>query len=144
MATGTKRKVYRSRSDKILGGVCGGLAEYFNIDSLIVRAIWILLVFMTNWAALLIYVLAWILVPAERSELTWDSERRPRAKREITPQHRGLFVGVVLLVVGVFALVGSTTASLVVQLAVALGLLLLGFLAITGVFKNGFNAGNGR
>ncbi len=144
MATGTKRKVYRSRSDKILGGVCGGLAEYFNMDSLIVRAVWILLVFITFWAALLIYVLAWILVPAERSELTWDSERRSRAKREITPQHRGLFVGVVLLVVGVFALVGSTTASLVMQLAVALGLLLLGFLAITGVFKNGFNAGNGR
>ncbi len=144
MATGTKRKVYRSRSDKILGGVCGGLADYFNIDSLIVRAVWILLVFMAKGAPLLIYVLAWILVPAERSDLAWESGRRPRAKREVTPQNRGLFVGGVLLIVGVLALAGSTTASLVVQLAVALGLLLLGFLAITGVFKNGYNAGNGR
>lgn len=144
MATGTKRKVYRSRSDKILGGVCGGLAEYFNLDPLIVRAVWILLLLVATGAALIIYILAWILVPAERSDLAWESERRPRVKREVTPQNRGLFVGVVLLVVGVFALVGSTTASLVVQLAVALGLLLLGFLAITGIFKNGFNAGNGR
>lgn len=144
MATGAKRKVYRSRSDKILGGVCGGLADYFDLDSLIVRAVWILLVPMTNGAALLIYVLAWILVPAERSDLTWDGEHKPRAKREITPQHRGLFVGVALLVVGVLALLGSTATSLVVQLTVALGLLLLGFLTITGAFKNGFNAGNGR
>jgi len=144
MATGTKRKVYRSRSDKILGGVCGGLADYFSIDSLIVRAVWILLVLVGHGAALIIYILAWILVPAERYGLTWDSEHKPRAKRKVTPQHRGLFVGVALLVVGVLALLGSTATSLVVQLVVALGLLLLGFLAITGVFKNGFNAGNGR
>ena len=144
MATGTRRKVYRSRSDKILGGVCGGLADYFNIDSLIVRAVWILLLLVATGAALIIYILAWILVPAERSDLTWDSEHKPRAKREITPQHRGLFVGIALLVVGVLALLGSTATSLVVQLVVALGLLLLGFLTITGVFKNGFNAGNGR
>ena len=32
MATGTRRKVYRSRSDKVLGGVCGGLADYFNVS----------------------------------------------------------------------------------------------------------------
>jgi len=144
MAAGTKRKVYRSQSDKILGGVCGGLADYFDIDSLIVRAIWLLLFFTTGGVALLIYVLAWMLVPAERSDMTWDSEHRHRAKREVTPQHRGLFVGIVLLVVGVFALLGSTATSLVVQLAVALALLVLGFLTITGVFKNGFNAGNGR
>jgi len=126
MATGTTRELFRSRSDKILGGVCGGLADYFNIDSLIVRAVWILLVLVGHGAALIIYILAWMLVPAERSDMTWDSEHRP------------------LLVVGVFALLGSTATSLVVQLAVALALLVLGFLTITGVFKNGFNAGNGR
>lgn len=144
MATGTRRKVYRSRSDKILGGVCGGLADYFNVDSLIVRAVWVLLLLVATGAALIIYVLAWILVPAERSDLTWDSERRIRPKREITPQHRGLFVGIALLVIGVLVLIGSTATSLIMQLVVALGLLLLGFLTITGVFKNGFNAGNGR
>lgn len=37
------KKIYRSQKDKMLGGVCGGIAEYFNIDSTIVRLLAILL-----------------------------------------------------------------------------------------------------
>jgi phage shock protein C len=143
MATGTTKRIYRSRRDKILGGVCGGLAEYFKVDSLIVRGIWILLILMAHGAPLLIYILAWILMPTEKTAKTQSGVRRAKAT-EITPQHRGLFVGLVLIIVGVLALAGQTATSFILQMTIAIGLILLGVLAITGAFKNGFNTGNGR
>lgn len=56
------KKFYLSRSDKKLGGVCGGIAEYFGIDSLIVRIIFIVLLFGYG-VGLLAYILLWILAP---------------------------------------------------------------------------------
>jgi len=53
------KKLYRSNSDKILGGVCGGMAEYFGIDPLIVRLLFVVFL----GPALLFYILAWIFVP---------------------------------------------------------------------------------
>lgn len=56
------KKFYLSRSDKKLGGVCGGIAEYFGIDSLIVRIVFIVLLFGYG-VGLLAYILLWILAP---------------------------------------------------------------------------------
>lgn len=42
----TKNKLYRSRSDKAILGVCGGLARYFNVDSLVVRLLFVLFTLM--------------------------------------------------------------------------------------------------
>ncbi len=61
------KKLYRSTSQKMLGGVCGGLAEYFDIDVSIVR---LLLVGSALVTALLpltfFYIIAWIVVPQDR------------------------------------------------------------------------------
>ncbi len=61
------KKLYRSVSQKMLAGVCGGLAEYFDIDVSIVR---LLLVGAALVTALLpltfFYIIAWIVVPQER------------------------------------------------------------------------------
>ncbi|MFP4660607.1 MAG: PspC domain-containing protein [Halanaerobiales bacterium] len=56
------KKIYRSRKDRMLGGVCGGLAEYFNIDSTIVRLAAVLLLF-AEGIGLVLYIVAWIVVP---------------------------------------------------------------------------------
>lgn len=59
------KRLYRSTKDKILGGVCGGVAEYFDVDPTIVRLIWILLTL--AWGAgLLLYIIAWIIVPVKK------------------------------------------------------------------------------
>ena len=51
-----------SETDKKIGGVCGGLAEYFGIDSLILRLIFVALII--GWGTgLLLYILLWILAP---------------------------------------------------------------------------------
>jgi len=56
------KKLYRSRSDRMIAGVCGGLAEHFNIDSTWVRLIFVLFFFLGG-SALLIYVILWVIMP---------------------------------------------------------------------------------
>ena len=57
------RRLYRSRTDTVIGGVAGGLAEYLRIDPALIRIAWAVLVFVTGGGALLAYVVAWVLVP---------------------------------------------------------------------------------
>lgn len=59
--TGVKR-LYRSRQQRILAGVCGGIAEYFEIDPVLVRILWVLLLFAAG-TGLVAYLIAWLIVP---------------------------------------------------------------------------------
>jgi phage shock protein C len=56
------RKLYRSRTHRMVAGVCGGLAEYFNIDATLIRALFVLLA-VFGGSGLLIYIVMWIIVP---------------------------------------------------------------------------------
>jgi Putative stress-responsive transcriptional regulator len=56
------KKLSRSTGNKILGGLCGGLGEYFNIDPTIIRLIWILAVFWIGIPAIIAYFLGLIVV----------------------------------------------------------------------------------
>jgi phage shock protein PspC (stress-responsive transcriptional regulator) len=56
------RKLYRSRSQRMLGGVCGGLAEYFNVDATLIRVLFLVLA-VFGGTGLVIYVVMWIIVP---------------------------------------------------------------------------------
>lgn len=60
------RKLYRSRTNRMLGGVCAGFAEYFNIDPTLVRVIAVILFFFPAMPALLCYLIAWALIPENR------------------------------------------------------------------------------
>ena len=57
-----EKKLYRSTTDKKIAGVCGGLAQYLNIDSTIVRLIWLLLIFFAG-CGLLAYLIAALVIP---------------------------------------------------------------------------------
>jgi len=60
MATG--KKLYRS-NDRILGGVCAGLAEYFDMDPTVVRLVYTLLTLCTAFSGILIYPILWLVMP---------------------------------------------------------------------------------
>jgi phage shock protein PspC (stress-responsive transcriptional regulator) len=85
------RRLYKSRDDRMIAGVCAGIAEYFAIDAVIVRVIAVALVF-AGGAGLLAYVAAWLLVP-ERD--AGPSER---------PGRTATIAGAVALVLAVCAL----------------------------------------
>ncbi|MEW6717778.1 MAG: PspC domain-containing protein [Chloroflexota bacterium] len=59
-----KRKLYRSCTDKKIGGVCGGLGNYLNIDSTLVRLFFVILA-LGEGIGVLVYIILWILMPAE-------------------------------------------------------------------------------
>ncbi|MBQ5807491.1 MAG: PspC domain-containing protein [Tidjanibacter sp.] len=57
------KKLFRSRHNRMLAGVCGGLAEYFNIDPTMMRVITIILTVTPFVPAGIIYLLLWLLIP---------------------------------------------------------------------------------
>lgn len=57
------KRLYRSTHDRKIAGVCGGIAEYFNIDPVIIRVIAILLLLPGGLPGLVPYVVLWIIVP---------------------------------------------------------------------------------
>jgi phage shock protein C len=56
------RKLYRSKTDRVLAGVCGGLAEYFHLDATLIRVLFVLPAVLGG-AGLVLYVAMWIIVP---------------------------------------------------------------------------------
>jgi phage shock protein C len=61
-----KRKLYRSESDRMIGGVCGGLGDYLDIDSTLVRIIFVALALMGG-PGFLVYLILLIIVPSEET-----------------------------------------------------------------------------
>jgi phage shock protein C len=60
--TGGPKKLMRSSTDKKLGGVCAGLAEYFDMDVTLVRVLWLLVV-LCGGTGILLYVILWLVLP---------------------------------------------------------------------------------
>lgn len=58
------RRLYRSATNKVLGGVCYGMGTYFNMDPTIVRLLWVLFTLLGG-AGILAYIICWIVIPEE-------------------------------------------------------------------------------
>ena len=59
------KRLTRSTTDKVIGGVCGGFAQYFNIDPVIVRVVAVFLLLFGIFPMFLAYLAAWAIMPAE-------------------------------------------------------------------------------
>lgn len=60
----TPKKLYRSKSNRFIAGVCGGLGDYFNVDASWIRILFVLLLLVAG-STLLIYLIMWIVVPEQ-------------------------------------------------------------------------------
>ncbi|VVB60165.1 PspC domain protein [uncultured archaeon] len=67
------KRLYRSGKDRILGGVCGGIAEYFNVDPTLIRLLWVLFTLASFGTGILLYIIAWIIVPRNPRDKSWNS-----------------------------------------------------------------------
>lgn len=64
------KRLYLSESDKKISGVCGGIGEYFDIDSTLVRLGWVVLtVFSAGIGGLLVYIVASIIIPKQQQNI---------------------------------------------------------------------------
>ncbi|MFX5574581.1 PspC domain-containing protein, partial [Acinetobacter baumannii] len=67
-------RLYRDESDKMLGGVCSGLANYLRVDPTIVRLVFALITFGAG-TGILLYILLWIILPSKRLENATSTKR---------------------------------------------------------------------
>jgi phage shock protein C len=96
------RRLTRSRSDRVFAGVCGGLAAYMGLDPVLVRVLYVALTFLSGGTGILLYVLAWIIVPAAGEDMTPLAPKDESSKSD----SRRVF-GILLVVVGLLALAST-------------------------------------
>ena len=101
------KRLYRSHKEKMIGGVCGGLAEYFDIDPVFVRILFVVAVF-AGGSGVLGYIICWIIIPEQpyivpAPAVTDAPQQSPIAPPTVAEpsNHKGsLSAGVVLIIIG--------------------------------------------
>ncbi|MBX2976535.1 MAG: PspC domain-containing protein [Ignavibacteriaceae bacterium] len=112
-----KKRLYRSRKEKMIGGVAGGFAEYFDIDPVLARLAMLLLIFF-NGLGVILYIICMIVIPQEplffenienngdvepqKVENNFESEAKAVKK-----QNRQKTAGIVLITLGFFFLLDN-------------------------------------
>ena len=64
------KRLHRSKKDRIIAGVCGGIAEYFNVDPVLIRLLWIVVTLMGIFPGVITYIIAWVIIPEAEEENT--------------------------------------------------------------------------
>lgn len=98
------KKLYKSRTDKIISGVCGGIAKYFDIDPMIVRIVWVAFSFMG--AGIIAYIVCMFIMPDEPQDSIATSQELTDKKQNMANSLPIIF-GAVLLVFGLSLLFGN-------------------------------------
>lgn len=131
-----KQRLYRSRTDKVFGGVCGGLADYFNIDVVIVRIIFVASALVWGLSFIL-YLVLWIAVPLEpmKFEVASEStslgaeEEKTEKERVKSKKSREIFA-IVLIVLGIFITLDNLFVWFTGRLYFPMILILIGLLIL--------------
>ena len=112
-----KTRLYRSCTDRMLGGVCGGLGDYLGIDPTFIR-IFFFIIFFGGSAGFWLYMLLWILVPEEGAAAPGDFGDRVRTMGDdfaaaVSRPHpkSGLIAGGGLILLGFFWLIEQLNVS---------------------------------
>lgn len=106
----TYNRLYRSTSDKVIGGVAGGLGDYLNIDPVIVRIIFVLLAIFGG-SGVLVYIILWIVIPeksfmfGEVQPEEQDGKGEPQMVAEKRKSNSSLIAGIILIAFGLLFLV---------------------------------------
>ena len=109
------KRIYRSRQNKVIAGVCGGIGEYFNIDPVLIRVLFVLLVLLQGFG-ILAYIIAWIIIPknpVQKDKDTKISKKASEVESRVTKtvnkfntQDRKV-LAIVLIIIGILLLIGN-------------------------------------
>lgn len=120
-----KRKLYRSQTDKMIAGVCGGLGEYFDVDPVIIRLVFIILAFASG-IGIIAYIFLWIALPKgpletpkgkveekvqtvveEATEVIEDVGEKIKRKMDEERRKGSFWFGIILIIIGLFFLLSN-------------------------------------
>jgi phage shock protein C len=119
---GKMKRLYKSRKNKVIAGVCGGIAEYFDVDPVLIRIIAILF-FFTGGAAFIAYIVGLIIIPNQPLEDFFKENKNPIVTPPIPEQQTSsassafvtgesgntgkLIIGIILIAFGVIFLLNQ-------------------------------------
>ena len=148
-----EKRIYRSKTNRIIGGVCGGVGDYLGIDPVLVRLLWVGSILLAG-VGLLFYLIAWIVIPEEREPTTdssastsptddsgkahfyttgWATKESETTCKAIDSRKGSLVIAVLFLFIGGFLLLNRFFA--IFSWKVFIGIL---FVFLGGVFLYGF------
>lgn len=153
-----RNKLFRSSKDCMIGGVCGGIAEYFDVDSTLVRLLAVLVVLLGG-AGVIAYIIAWIVIPKNPEQESDEKfEKREKIKEKIkkgaenvieevkehfeskesnhhTERNRRIWGGIIVIIIGVIFLSGSLFPWVVWSNLWPLIVIALGIIIMVQAFK---------
>ena len=72
-----RKRLHRSRTEKMIAGVCGGLAEYLDMDPTLVRLVWVLVALLAG-TGILLYLILWVIMPLDLPDSAGPAPGRRR------------------------------------------------------------------
>ncbi|MFO7882290.1 MAG: PspC domain-containing protein [Kosmotogaceae bacterium] len=107
------KRLYKSRKEKMIDGVCGGIAEYANVDPTIIRLIFFLLIF-AGGAGIILYLIAMIIMPRKpikedetvHEEVTEENTEEGKKER-VSPESSKIILAAIIIVIGIFLLLNA-------------------------------------
>ena len=153
----TTKKLYRSSTNRVLGGVCGGLGEYFDVDATLIRLLFIMLAFF-NGTGLLLYILAFVVIPKEGVEMSKHSmkenlqefvgdmreqistlKKADSEKKSVKGMNRSALLGILVTLLGLFFLVSNVFPDFTISLPWnVIWPLLVVFIGVLMLLRGGF------
>lgn len=150
-----EKQLYKSRSDKFIGGVCAGIAQYFDIDPTIIRLATVLLAVATSGIVVLIYILLCFLIPYEPiNEYTYNMNSNYNKKnntynasyedeytsiKKEQKKAKQYKLGIFLIIIGIFLLLDQILPSYYSQFMLPVALLVFGLILILSTSKDSSN-----
>ncbi len=141
-----ERRLYRSRRNRVVAGVAGGLGEYFDIDPVFVRVIFVLATLAGAWGVLA-YLILWIVVPNEKFYFepepkqkeggTIMEEKDPIREYRIRKERHSMVGGIVLVALGVLFLANNYLPNFDFSETWPLILVAIGAALIANSFRKG-------
>ena len=140
-------RLLRSRHERMIGGVAGGIGQQLGVDPTWVRIAWVVLAIATNGAAILVYLLLLWVIPEEGADAAAPAEvsdgpsdpMRPTVRKPVglslEPGNGALIVGGILVVVGAWALASQYLPTIPWSRVWPLGLVVAGFVIVIASFS---------
>lgn len=105
------KKFERSNTNRVIGGVCAGLADYLNLDIALMRVLFVVAAFCGSFGFWL-YIILWIVIPSQKL-LNFDNMQQEETTIDITPDEKrgsnkgAITISIILIVIGLIALMDN-------------------------------------
>jgi phage shock protein C len=142
-----KKRLYRLSRGKVIAGVCAGLGEYFEIDPVFIRALFVIALFSGGIGAMF-YVVLWMIMPSEKALLSSNpssdtSELSETDESAFSEKHKGTVVtGLVLIALGTFFLIREFFPMFSFKFVLPIALIAIGAVIVFNALRKNLTSSN--